>query len=80
MSWSEHRLVAANREFAAAGLEPPGIFEFPHYFASATAYRAAARRFAVRWERATYFAGVLSGRPVDYARSGNQFFPYVVRD
>lgn len=80
VSWSEHRLVAANREFAAAGLEPPGIFEFPHYFASATAYRAAARRFAVRWERATYFAGVLSGRPVDYARSGNQFFPYVVRD
>ena len=78
--WSEHRIVAANREFAAAGLEPPRIFEFPHYFASASAYRAAARRFAVRWERATYFAGVLSGRAIDHDRTGSQFFPYVVRD
>jgi uncharacterized protein YdaL len=77
---SEHRIVAASREISRAGLEAPRIFEFPHYFASETAYRAAARRFSVRWERSTYFAGLLSGRPVDHRRSVGQFFPYVVRD
>ncbi len=44
------------------------------------AYRAAARRFPARWERATYFSGVLTGKPVRYDRSDSQFFPYVVRD
>lgn len=79
-AWSDHRIVAANREISKAGLDAPRIFEFPHYFASDTAYHAAARRFAVRWERSTYFAGVLSGGPVDHRRSTGQFFPYVVRD
>jgi uncharacterized protein YdaL len=80
VAWSEHRIVAANREFAAAGLEPPRIFEFPHYAASDRAYRAAARRFAVRWERSLYFAGLLTGDRVDYSRVEGQFFPYVVHD
>ena len=80
IAWSEHRLVAANREFAAAGLQAPRIFEFPHYAASDRAYRAAARRFAVRWERSLYFAGLLEGGPVDYSRVEGQFFPYVVHD
>ena len=80
VEWSERRLVAANREFAAAGLSQPRIFEFPHYAASDRAYRAAARRFAVRWERVTYYGGVLSGGPVRHDHSVGQFFPYVVRD
>ena len=80
VAWSEHRIVAANRAFAAAGLRRPRIFEFPHYFASATAYRAAARRFAVRWERSTYFAGLLSSGQADHEHGASQFFPYVVRD
>ena len=80
IEWSEHRLVAANREFRAAGLPRPEIFEFPHYFASPDAYRAAARRFAVRWERSTYVSGLLSGGPLRLDRSVGQFFPYVVRD
>src|SRR5262249_12699305 len=42
-TWAEHRIVAANRAFEAAGLEPPRIFEFPHYTASAADYRAAAQ-------------------------------------
>ena len=63
VEWAERRLVAANREFEAAGLRAPRIFEFPHYTASARAYRAAARRFAVRWERGLYYGGVLSGVP-----------------
>jgi uncharacterized protein YdaL len=80
VTWAERRMVAANREFVAAGLEPPRIFEFPHYAASDRGYRAAARRFAARWERSLYFGGVLSGGPVRYRSVEGQFFPYVVRD
>jgi uncharacterized protein YdaL len=79
-AWAEHRIVAANREFLAAGLEPPKIFEFPHYVASNRAYRAAAWRFGVRWERSDYFAGVLGNGPVQYGHTEGQFFPYVVHD
>ncbi len=80
VEWAERRLVAANREFEAAGLRAPRIFEFPHYTASARAYRAASRRFAVRWERGLYYGGVLSGGAVRHDRVVGQFFPYVVRD
>lgn len=78
-AWADHRIVAANRAFAAAGIRPPKIFEFPHYIASDNAYRAAARRFAVRWERSDYFAGLLHGS-VQYDHMDGQFFPYVVHD
>ena len=80
VAWTEHRIVAANQEFAAAGLDPPKIFEFPHYVASDRAYRAVARRFPVRWERSDYFAGLLGKGPVRYAHVEGQFFPYVVHD
>jgi uncharacterized protein YdaL len=78
-AWAAHRLVAANREFVAAGLTPPKIFEFPHYAASDHAYRAAARYFATRWERSDYFAGFLKP-PVQPNHVEGQFFPYVVHD
>jgi uncharacterized protein YdaL len=80
VGWAESRIVAANREFLAAGIQPPRIFEFPHYAASDRGYRAAARRFYARWERSLYFEGVLRGGPVSYDRLEGQFFPYVVRD
>lgn len=80
IAWAEHRIVAANREFAAAGLSPPKIFEFPHYAASDRGYRAAARRFAVRWERSMYFPGLLDDGPIRYQGLEGQFFPYVVED
>jgi uncharacterized protein YdaL len=80
IAWAEHRIVASNREFAAADLSPPRIFEFPHYAASDRGYRAAARRFAVRWERSMYFPGLLGDGPIRYRRLEGQFFPYVVRD
>jgi len=79
-AWTEHRIVAANREFVAAGLDPPKIFEFPHYIASDRGYRAAARRFAARWERSDYFAGLLGRGGVQYSHVEGQFFPYVVHD
>jgi uncharacterized protein YdaL len=79
-AWAEHRIVAANREFEAAGLTAPKLFEFPHYAASDHGYRAAARRFAVRWERSLYFPGLLGDGPIRYRQLEGQFFPYVVRD
>ena len=79
-AWTEHRIVAANREFEAAGLARPKIFEFPHYAASDHGYRAAARRFPTRWERSMYFPGLLDDGPIRYRRLEGQFFPYVVRD
>jgi uncharacterized protein YdaL len=79
-AWAEHRIVAANREFEAAGLGQPKIFEFPHYAASDHGYRAAARRFSARWERSLYFPGVLGDGPIRYRQLEGQFFPYVVRD
>ena len=80
VDWAESRMVAANRELAASGLRLPRIFEFPHYAASDRGYRAAARRFATRWERSLYFGGLLGGGQVSYRHVEGQFFPYVVRD
>ena len=79
-AWSENRIAAANREFVAAGLRPPRIFEFPHYAASERGYRAAARRFAVRWERSLYFAGLLRDGPVSYRHFEGQVLSLRRRD
>ena len=79
-AWADRRIAFANREFEAAGIGAPAIFEFPHYAASADGYAAARRRFATRWERSFYFSGVLSGGRIDHRRHASQFFPYVVRD
>ena len=79
-SWPDRRLASAIGEFEAAGLRAPLIVEFPHYAASAAAYKAAARRFPVRWERSFYFSGLLSGKDVQERHLTPQFFPFVVRD
>jgi uncharacterized protein YdaL len=81
-AWAVSRLTAARTEWAAAGLPAPGIFEFPHYTASAVDYRAisADPGITARYERAIYYSGVLSGATVDNTRSASQFFPYPVRD
>jgi uncharacterized protein YdaL len=80
VAWSEHRIVAADQEFVAAGLGSARIFEFPHYTAADRDYRAVAHRFPVRWERSDYFAGLLGGSQVQYQHVEGQFFPYVVHD
>jgi uncharacterized protein YdaL len=79
-TWASGRIASADTEFKNAKITQPTIFEFPHYTASAADYRAIATRFSVRWERALYFGGVLSGAPVDYTHIVGQFFPYVVKD
>ena len=80
VSWAEHRVVASDRAFVAAGLAAPKIFEFPDYTASVHAYRAVRFRFAARWERSDYYPGLLTGGPVRYNHVEGQFFPYVVHD
>ncbi|GGM65352.1 DUF2334 domain-containing protein [Dactylosporangium sucinum] len=79
--WALSRLESARSEWAAAGLTPPDIWEFPHYTASATDYRAisSASGIRARFEQVLYFSGILSGTPRG-ARSVSQYFPYVVKD
>src|SRR5205807_5853914 len=80
VAWMDGRIDGARKEFDAAKISAPTIFEFPHYAASATDYRRVAARFATRWERALYFRGVLAGGVVDHSRMAGQRFSYVVRD
>ena len=79
-AWAARRLQSGLAGWAAAGLERPTIFEFPHYAGSAADYRAVSKLFAARYDRAIYFAGVLSSKAVDDKTWGGQFFPYPVTD
>ena len=78
--WATDRINKSFNEFKAAGLPQPTIFEFPHYAGSATDYKAVGSKFKVRYERALYPAGVLSGAGPDYSHQNGQFFPYPVTD
>jgi uncharacterized protein YdaL len=79
-AWALGRFDAARQEWARAGLTPADIWEFPHYAASATDYRAISPRVKARYERVMYFPGVLGGGTVDSSRVASQFFPYAVKD
>jgi uncharacterized protein YdaL len=79
-SWAEGRMESAKKEFEKVKLPNPTIWEFPHYAGSAADYKAAAGRYASRWERSLYPLGVLTGATPDYTRVTGQLFPYVVRD
>jgi uncharacterized protein YdaL len=80
LSWAGKRMDKAKAIFLRANLAAPTIFEVPHYAGSVSTYRAAAARFAFRWERALYFPGLLRGTAPDYAWIFGQLFPYPVRD
>ncbi len=79
-AWALNRIDQGLAEFARAGLPRPSTYEFPHYMASPNGYLAAGRRFTRRYERALYFPGLLSGRPVVDSQRSWQLFPYAVRD
>jgi len=79
-TWATNRITAGFKEFKGAGLAQPTIFEFPHYAGSVTDYKAIAAKFKVRYERALYPAGALSGSTPNYQQPNGQFFPYPVRD
>ena len=78
--WALGRFDAARQEWARAGLVAPDIWEFPHYAASPTDYRAISPRVKARYERAMYFPGLLSGATPDTSHVASQFFPYPVKD
>jgi uncharacterized protein YdaL len=79
-AWALSRLDAARAMWIKIGITPPDIWEFPHYAASATDYRAISPRVVARYERASYFPGLLSGGPTSTDRVANQLFPYPVKD
>jgi uncharacterized protein YdaL len=79
-AWARGRVQAGLAEFEKAGLTAPTIFEFPHYAGSTIDYATIRETFAVRYERAFYFNGLLKGGPVSYATPIGQYFPYVVTD
>ncbi|GHF66247.1 hypothetical protein GCM10010218_54710 [Streptomyces mashuensis] len=78
--WAQSRVTSGLAGFAAAGLPKPTLWTTPHYAGSATDYRAISPNFSARLERSLYFAGTLSGQPVNAARYIGQFFPYAVKD
>jgi uncharacterized protein YdaL len=77
--WARERVELGLREFAAAGLPRPRVFEYPHYVGSAVDSAAIAALVPTAYHRGFYFAGTLGGEP-DLARGFGQYFPYVVRD
>jgi uncharacterized protein YdaL len=79
-AWVTARIADARAEWAKVGLPEPDIFEFPHYAASALDYRTVSAAMGIRYERAMYFSGVLSGAAVDHSRYTSQLFPYLVKD
>jgi uncharacterized protein YdaL len=79
-AWAAGRITNSFKAFSAAGLPAPTIFEFPHYAGSAADYQAVKARFNVRYERALYFNGTLSGGPINKDQYVGQFFPYPVTD
>jgi uncharacterized protein YdaL len=79
-AWAQARTARGQSLFAQAGLTTPAIWETPHYAASAADYAGINQVFQIRYERGKYFAGQLSGGPINYAHEFEQFFPYVVHD
>ena len=78
-AWVQERVLAGFEAFAQAGLEPPTMFEFPHYLGSRTSYEALSPVFDARYEQTAYYPGLLSGD--DMAGTPRvQFFPYPVHD
>ncbi len=79
-AWAEGKVARGQSLFAQAGLPTPAIWETPHYAASAADYAGINQVFGIRYERAKYFGGQLSGGAIDYSHEFEQFFPYVVHD
>jgi uncharacterized protein YdaL len=85
VKWVTGRIQSAFKEFSAAGLAAPKIFEAPHYAASAIDYTVFQKNFTARYDRGLYASGWCpagncgTGKP-DYTRIYGQYFPYLVRD
>jgi uncharacterized protein YdaL len=78
--WAAERIYNSFREFRAAHIDLPTMYEFPHYLGIAWDYQAVAPFFATRWDRALYYGGLLSGAPIDMSHVIGEAYPFVVRD
>ncbi|MEZ5282828.1 MAG: DUF2334 domain-containing protein [Acidimicrobiales bacterium] len=78
-AWITDRIAWGFAEFAAAGLDAPTIFEFPHYAAHWVGYQTIADAFDARYERTMYFGGLLSGQPLSSVHD-DQWLPFPVVD
>ncbi|MCB0992809.1 MAG: DUF2334 domain-containing protein, partial [Acidimicrobiales bacterium] len=78
-AWITDRIAWGFAEFAAAGLDVPTIFEFPHYAAHWVGYQTIADAFDARYERTMYFGGLLSGQPLSSVHD-DQWLPFPVVD
>ncbi|MDN3357717.1 polysaccharide deacetylase family protein [Actinomadura sp. DC4] len=78
--WATGRVVAGKAAFPLVGLPVPALWTTPHYAASAVDYGVFKNNYTARYERSLYYAGQLSGQPIDSQRYVGQFFPYVVHD
>ncbi|GAA3068233.1 hypothetical protein GCM10020000_60760 [Streptomyces olivoverticillatus] len=63
--WAQSRVTSALAAFTAAGLPKPTLWTTPHYAASAADYKVFGQNYSARLERSLYFAGTLSGQPVN---------------
>jgi uncharacterized protein YdaL len=79
-AYAQSRIDGAFAAFAAAGLNKPTIFEFPHYAGSHVDNKVVAANFGTRYDRGLYAVGALRGGTIDSTRIFGQFFPYTVRD
>jgi len=80
MTWARDRFNSAQQLYQAAGFPMPRLITFPSYAASANDYAVANGYFAAASERRLYFAGLLSGQPIDYTHVVGQYMPYTVND
>jgi uncharacterized protein YdaL len=78
--WATGRVVAGKAAFPLALLPIPSLWTTPHYAASAADYGVFKANYTARYERSLYYAGLLSGQPIDTQRYIGQFFPYPVHD
>lgn len=78
--WAAARVRLGLAEFAAAGLGPPALWEYPHYAGSAADSRAIRAVLPAAYQRGMYFPGLLLGGPEDLLTPLNQPFPYDVTD
>lgn len=79
---SDHadRIARGRQAFIDAGLNPPTMFETPHYGATPNAYEAMAAMYDYRYEQTDYFSGLVSGKDKDYHTSLTQILPFTVKD
>lgn len=79
-AWAGGRVKAGLAEVLESGLAAPTVFEYPHYGGSVVDSFEIAKYFGVAYQRANYYAGMLSGAPIDYQHSIAMTFPFVVHE